>query len=278
MAVFFLFRLKAIRGNQSPLFSTGTSRRDFVEKLLHQKPSHEIRSGYIWHIGNLREVGEDGVLFAVGRTTIASKEKWDEDTGDFLEVYDEESPFTYVIYDKKLSVLAITPKSKLAPTTKGIARNFAKLLNSHPYTRDNEIRIEIIEIPDPENFIKQIHDAYAVVGFQMEFGEPNPFDVEKDFHKPMESLLEATRGDKGATKVEGDDLDRVTLEILSRSVASVGNEASARIRKAAGDRPITKHLKGGPASFLVKTLDQAEEIFLKLRDTYRSIRRSVDDD
>ena len=115
----------------------------------------------------------------------------------------------------------------------------------------------------------------------MEFGEPNPFDVEKDFHKPMESLLAVTGGEKGATKVSGDDLDRDTLEELSRSVASVGHEASARIRKSQGERPVTKHLKGDPASFLVEEFgvpEQAAEIFVKLRDTYRRIRRAIDDD
>lgn len=281
MAIFFLFRLKAIHGRQSPLFSGEVDRRMFVDNLLNSKPSHKIRSGYIWHIGNVREIDEDGLLFAAGRTTIASKEKFDEESGDFVEVDDEDSPFTYAVYDKKLSVLALLPKSKLAPTTKGIARNIQNLLNSSPYTKDNEVHIEIAEIPDPEGFIEQLHSAYSVVGFQMEFGEPNPFDVEKDFHKPMESLLKETRGNKGATKVSGEDLDRDTLEELSRSVASVGHEASARIRKKQGERPVTKHLMGDPASFLVEEFgvpEQAAEIFVKLRDTYRRIRHAIKDD
>ena len=281
MKTFFLYRLKAIRGTQSPLFSQDISRREFITKLIQSKPSQELRSGYIWHIGNVKDIGEDGMTFAVGRTTIASQEKYDEETGDFVEVDDEQSPFTYVAYDKKISVIAITPKSKLAPTTKGIARNIEKLLNADLYTKENEIRIELKEIPDPEGFITQIHSAYAVVGFKMEFGEPNPFDVEKDFHKPMESLLSESGGDKGATSVSGRDLERDVLEILARSVASVGNDASARIRKIEGDRPITRHMKGDPATFLVDEFgipEQAADILVKLRNTYRRIRRSFDDD
>jgi len=281
MNAFFLYRLKAIRGNQSPLFGQDISRREFVDTLLKSKPSQELRSGYIWHIGNVEDIGENGIIFAAGRTTITSQEKYDENTRDFIEVDDEQSPFTYVVYDKNLSVLAITPKSKLAPTTKGIARNIERLLNADSYTRENEIRIEIKEIPDPEGFIDQIHAAYAVVGFKMEFGEPNPFDVEKDFHKPMESLLSESGGEKGATSISGDDLERDVLETLSRSVASVGNDASARIRKNEGDRPITKHMKGDPATFLVDEFgvpEQAADIFIKLRNTYRRIRRALDDD
>jgi len=281
MAIFFLFRLKAIRGRQNPLFDQKVTRRQFVDNLLQSKPSDEIRSGYIWHIGNLIEIDEEGLLFAAGRTTIASKEKFDEESGNFLEIDDEESPFTYAIYDRKLSVLAILPKSKLAPTTKGIARNIEKILNSSPLSKNSEVRIEISEIPDPEGFIMQIRSAYSVVGFKMEFGEPNPFDVEKDFHKPMESLLEATGGDKGATNISGDDLNRDALESLSRSVASVGQEAAARIRTTKGDRPVTKHLKGDPASFLIDKLEipqQAAEIIIKLRHRYHQIRRAIEND
>ncbi|MFE8072598.1 hypothetical protein QQM79_16180 [Marinobacteraceae bacterium S3BR75-40.1] len=278
---FFLYRLKAIQKKQKSLFSENISKREFVFNLLTSKPSEELRSGYVWHIGNVTEIPEGGLFFAVGRTTRASQEKYDERTGDFVQVDDEESPFTYAIYDQKIGALALAPKSKLAPTTKGIARNLEKLLNASLYTKENGVRIEVVEIPDPEGFIAQLHSAYAVVGFKMEFGEPNPFDVEKDFHAPMEELLSETGGDKGATNIKGQDMDRDTLETLSRSVASVGNDASARVRKAQGERPTTKHLKGDPASFLVEEFGVPENvagILLKLRDTYRRIRRSLDDD
>lgn len=281
MAVFFLFRLKAIRSSQNSLFGENKSRREFIEELLQKKPSLEVHKGYIWHIGNISEIGDDGLLFAAGKKTISGKEKYDEKSGDFLEIYDEESPLTYVIYDKKLSVLAITPKLKLAANPRSIVRNIEKILNFDSYTKNNDVRIEIEEILDPDDFIRQLHEAYAVVSFQMEFGESNPFDVEKDFHRPMESLLDAAGGDKGVTKIEGEDLNRDTLEELSRSVASTGNEASARIRGKAGERPVTKHLKGDPASFQAENyeapiLEQAKQILDMLRATYHRIRRTID--
>lgn len=276
-----IYRLKVTRLEQSPLFAADVTRRAFVFNLLSSKPSEELRSGYIWHIGNVSEVSDDGLVFAVGRTTSASQEKYDEDTGNFVEVDDEESPFTYAVYDQELGVLGLASKYKLAPTTKGIARNLQKLLNASPYTKDNGVRIEIGEISDPETFIDQLHEAYAVVSFKMEFGEPNPFDVEKDFHAPMEILLSETGGKKGATVLKGEDLEREPLELLTRSVASVGNNASAKIRKEAGDRPVIKHLKGDPASFLVEEFgipEKAAGIAVKLRDAYRRIRRALSDD
>lgn len=281
MEKIYLYRLKAIRLEQSLLFAENVSRREFIFNLLVSKPSEELRSGYIWHIGNVSEVSADGLMFAVGRTTIASQEKYDQDTGDFIEVDDEESPFTFAFYDQTLGVLGLSSKYKLAPTTKGIARNLERLLNASPYTKDNGIRIEIGEISDPETFIQHLHEAYAVVGFKMEFGEPNPFDVEKDFHAPMEALLSETGGEKGSTTLKGEDLEREPLESLTRSAASVGSNASARIRKEAGDRPVTKHLKGDPASILAEEVgipEKAAEIVLKLRNAYRRIRRALDDD
>lgn len=281
MEKIYLYRLKATRLEQSPLFGANVSRKDFIFNLLASKPSEELRSGYIWHVGNVSEISDDGLTFAVGRTTIASQEKYDEDTGDFIEVDDEESPFTFAFYDQNLGVLGLLPKYKLAPTTKGIARNVEKLLNASPYSKDNSVRIEIGEISDPETFIQQLHEAYAVVSFKMEFGEPNPFDVEKDFHAPMEALLNETGGEKGATTLRGEDLEREPLELLTRSVASVGSNASARIRKEAGDRPVTKHLKGDPASVLVDevgTPEKAADVVGKLRTAYRRIRRTLNND
>ena len=281
MEKIYLYRLKATRLEQSPLFAEKVSKKEFIFKLLSSKPSEELRSGYIWHIGNVAEVSNEGLMFAVGRTTISSQEKYDEGTGDFIEVDDEESPFTFAFYDQKLGVLGLSPKYKLAPTTKGIARNLDKLLNASPYAKDNGVRIEVGEISDPESFIQQLHKAYGVVGFRMEFGEPNPFDVEKDFHAPMEALLNETRGEKGATTLQGEDLEREPLELLTRSVASVGSNASARIRQQAGDRPVTKHLKGDPASILVEDvgiIEKSAEVLVRLRNAYRKIRRALNDD
>lgn len=278
MATFYLYRLKAIRPSQRQLFEIDLTRREFVKNLLESRPTRENRKDYLWHIGNVKEVDEDMLLFAAGRTTKLSREKYDEQSGDFLEVDDEESPFTYVFFDLKLSVLAIAPKPKLAPTTKGIARNIEKLLNTASYNEEYGVTIEIDELKDPDNFIDQLHQAFAVVSFKMEFGEPNPFDVEKDYHKPMEELLKETGGAKGVTQVVGEDLERDPLEALARSVASVGNEASARIRHSSSDRPVTKHMGGDPAAFLVEEFgipQAAAEISIALRDAYRSIRESL---
>ena len=115
----------------------------------------------------------------------------------------------------------------------------------------------------------------------MEFGEPNPFDVEKDFHAPMEALLSETEGKKGSTTLKGKDLKREPLEELTRSVASVGNDASAKMRIKAGEKLITKHLRGDPASVSVNVDNihtKVAEVLVKLKDAYLRIRRAINDD
>lgn len=214
-------------------------------------------------------------MFAAGRTTTTSKDFYNEENGNFLEIEEEESPFTYVIYDKQFSVLGIAPKTRLSQSVKSIAKNLEKLLNQQPSVRNAGLRIEIAEIGDPEDFIQQVRDAYTVVDFTAEFGRPNPFDVNDDFHRPMEKYLEATDGTKGKTTVQGENLDRDNVEDVARSVASTGNEAKARLRKERGQRPVTRHMRGDPVSVQVEEeeIDDSGGILRKLREVYQRVRR-----
>lgn len=275
MPSIYLFRFKAIKAKQTTLFENGISREDFLTSVIMKKPSEELREGYVWHVGNVQDIGGKGLLFAAGRTTKKSKELYDEVSGDFIQVDDEESPFTYVYYDKSFSILAIEPKSKLSPSVKGIAKSLEKLFNQQASVHDYGAEIEISEIWDPEDFLKQIRDAYSIVGFTVEFSKPNPFDVEKDFHKPMEEYIEATGGQTGKTTVQGNDLNRNNIEKVTRSVASTGNDASARLRFEDKQRPVTRHLKGDPVSVVFDEEERQEpnELMRKIREAYARIRR-----
>ncbi len=279
MANLYLFRVKVQKAEQGVLFGREMEPSKFVTKVISSKPSGELREGYIWHIGNVVLIGDEGLSFAAGRTTKKSKELYDENEKNFLEVEDEESPFTYVYYDIKYGFLAIEPKSKLSPTVKGIARNIEKLLNRQDFVVDSGYRIEISEIWDPEDFLRHIRQAYAVVGFTVHFGKPNPFDVEADFHRPMEKYLEETGGRKGKATVQGEDLDRDKIEEVTRSVASTGNDASARLRMNEGQRPVTRHLEGDPVTIPIEDEERSDKLTLldKLRDAYIRVRRHRDE-
>ncbi|RMG40526.1 MAG: hypothetical protein D6732_03220 [Methanobacteriota archaeon] len=279
MASLYLFRVKVQKNAQGSLFGQDIEPRKIITKAISSKPSAELRKGYIWHIGNVAFIDSEGLSFAAGRTTKKSKELYDDNEKNFLEVEDKESPFTYVYYDMKYGFFAIEPKSKLSPTVKGIANNIEKLLNRQDVVIDSGYRIEISEIWDPEGFLNDIHQAYAVVGFTVHFGKPNPFDVEADFHRPLERFLDETGGERGKATVQGQDLDRDRIEEVTRSVASTGNDASARIRMNEGQRPVTRHLKGDPVSIPIEDEERADRRTLldKLRNAYIRVRRHPDE-
>lgn len=203
----YMFRFKAFRPKNT-IKIQNISKNEYVSKIVASYPSHEIRKGYVWHIGNVQFIDETGIVFAIGRTTVANLEIYDVDTKNFTESYGEDSSFTYALYDFSTGVLGIVQKTKLCPTAHGIAKNLQKLLNSDSFTKMHNIRVEISEIPDPESFIEQIQNAYAVTEFTMGFSEPNPFDIEKQFHEPMENLLKEASGLDGKTIIHGKELDK----------------------------------------------------------------------
>lgn len=275
-----LFRLKVLEPPQRTIFSVGQPREAFVETLLLQRPSEEIRQGHVWHIGNVKKVDDRGLVFAVGRTTRKSTELFDEQSGNFIEIEGEESPFTYVYYDKAFSIIGIVPKAKLAPTAKGIARSIQRLLTRHSLALDQGVEVEVSEIWDPETFLEQVRTAYELVGFTVQFTKPNPFDVEKDFYGPMERFVGELGGAKGRANVQGIDLNKEGIEEITRSVASTGNNASARLRRRKGQRPVTRRLQGDPVTVPLAGDEHEEDastIFALIRDTYRNIRRHKDE-
>lgn len=271
----WLFRIKVIEVEQGALFRSKQSRSDFLINLIKRKPDGEIRKGYVWHIGNVSDVGDSGLFFAIGRTTKTSKELYDEESGDFLAVEDEDAPFTNVLYDFQLGVLGIVPKARLSPSPKGVARSIEKLLNHQLEVADQGFRIEVAEIWDPEGFLQQVRQAYAVISFSVEFGNPNPFDVQKEFHEPMEKYLQASGGEVGKAIIRGEDLDRDTVEEVTRSVASAGKNASARLRRERGQRPVVRHIKGDPAIVPVdgEEMDDRAGLLERIREVYQKIRR-----
>ena len=281
MQNYYLFRFKVIESQQRPLFGSSLPRSEFIRTLINKKPSKEIRNGYEWHLGNIEAIGGERLRFAIGRITKASKEKYDEKTGNFSEVNDEVAPFTYALLDIEMSLIAIALKTKLSPTAKGIAHSLEKLLNSQSEVQENEVRIELAEITDPDTFIQQMEDAYSVIGFTVEFSGPNPFDVDKDFHQPMEKYLAATAGEKGVTTIRGENLDKGSLEKMARSVASTGNQAKARIKKNKDSKAITKQMKGNPIVVQVEDVNddiKAKGLLIKLREAYERIRKRNKDD
>ncbi len=268
-----LFRAKFIKPSQSSLFQDDLTPSLMFLRAVEERPSSELRTGYLWHIGNIRLFSADTGYFAIGRTTKATIEKFDETSGDFLEEELETSPYTHCVFNAQIGLIGIARKATLAQTTKGIANRIKQLLSSSPVIADSQVSVEIVPIPDPEDFLASLNDAYAVSKFSATFRGPNPFDADEHFQKPLSVYLSSANGEKGKAQIQGEDLNREVLQAVTRSTAATGNEASARIRKTKSQKSTTINLRGDP---IKRRYDEEEhkpnEVLKDLTTIYYQVR------
>lgn len=270
---FHLFRIKFIRPKQLSLMHDTKSPSEIFKEALGERPDGEFRKDYMWHIGNVKEIDSRGGIFAIGRTTKTTVSQYDQDTGDFIEELFEESPYTLCLYDLNIGFVAIAKKSKLSPTTGGIAGKLKKLIDTAKVVQVNEIDVRIDPITDPDGFIQKLTSAYVIKRFTAHFTGPNPIDADELFQKPMAAYCKEVKGESGRVVTEGESLDQESVATVTKSVAATGNEASARIQENQGQGLKTIHLRGDPAKRTYPEEGFNEESALEgMRDEYRSIR------
>jgi hypothetical protein len=268
-----LFRAKFIRPTQTSFLHKDLTPGQLFLAALEERPTAELRKGYIWHIGNIRYFSKNTGYFAIGRTTNSTIEKFDEETGNFVEEELESSPYTHCVFDAQIGFIGIAKKMTLAPTSKGVAARIEELLATARSIVENSIDVEVVPIPDPENFLKSLASAYRVFTFSATFRGPNPFDADEHFQKPLAVYLAAAGGEKGKAQIQGDDLNREVLQEVTRSTAATGNEASARIMREKSQKPITINLKGDPVK---RRYDEdrhhPEVVLADLTELYHKVR------
>ncbi|MGN7102340.1 hypothetical protein ACTHR6_12055 [Ralstonia holmesii] len=273
-----LFRAKFVKPLQISLFDAQVTPRDLFLSALSEKPSAELRKGYTWHIGNIQYFTPDTGYFAVGRTTNSTIEKFDEESGNFLEEELAASPYTHCVFDARIGILGIAKKTSLAQSAKGVAARVEQLLSTSKVIVQNNIAVEVHPIPDPEGFLRALNTAHRVTRFAATFHGPNPFDADEYFQKPLAVYLQAASGERGKTQIQGEDLNREVLVEVTRSTAATGNEASARITKSKNQKPITINLKGDPIKRRYDENEHYPDAVLKdLSDTYNRVRRDERD-
>lgn len=241
---------------------------------IKEKPSAELRKGYKWHIGNVQMFSNETGYLAFGRTTTSTIEKFDTVSGNFVEEELEESPYTHCVFDSGIGFIGIAKKTNLSQTTKGIANRLEQLLSLAEVVKKNDVTVQVRPIPDPDGFLKAIHEAFRVYSFSATFRGPNPFDADEFFQKPLSVYLSAANGLKGKTTINGNDLNRDVLTEVTRSTAATGNEASARIQKSRRQKTMTINLKGDP---IKRKYDEQEHnveaVLVDLANQYRRVRR-----
>lgn len=269
-----LYRVKFIKPSQMSFFDgPDIAPRDVFLRAIEERPSLESRSGFVWHIGNLRRYSPSTGYFALGRTTSGTIEKFDKTTGDFVEEKLETSPYTHCVFDASIGFVGIAKKPTLAQTTKGVAVQLERLLSQSKVVVQHQISVEIRPIRDPEGFVRALTNAYKVRRFSATFRGPNPFDADEYFQKPLAIYCLRANAEKGKTLIQGEDLNREVVADVARSTAATGNEASARVVKMKGEKPITVNLKGDPIKKRFDEMGHDPEFVLQdLTRVYRQVR------
>lgn len=269
-----LFRVKFVRPHQQSFMYDDLTPPDLLLAAIEEKPSVELRKGFHWHIGNVQTLGESTGYFAFGRTTTSTIEKFDEETGNFVEEELEESPYTHCVFDASIGFIGIAKKPNLSQTAKGIANRLEQLLGQATVVIRNSIEVQVRPIPDPDGFLKAIDEAFRVFSFSATFRGPNPFDADEFFQRPLSVYLSAAAGVKGKTIISGEDLNREVLREVTRSTAATGNEASARIQKSKRQKAMTVNLRGDPIKRMYDEDDHEPlKVLVDLTNQYKRVRR-----
>ena len=274
MPEFQLFRLKVYPPKQALLFNSESDREIILVRTITSAPSAALRRGSIWHLGNVTRVDDHGLYFRVGRTARSTLGLYQD--GRFEDAEFETAPYTHAVVDVNLEVLAVAKKAQLGPNAASIADRVERLLNEARSELTSGVRFKIDEISDPESLVTYIREAYTVSEFWLTVTQPNPFDENEDFVKPMQKALTASNGQRAKAEIRGTDLNREVLEELARSAASAGNDAGATLVPATPEgRKMRKRLRGNSVNVQEEELqseDSRRDLLQRVRDAYNRVR------
>lgn len=273
MLEFQLFRIKVFPSKQLSLLESPKSHSEILHETIRSSPSVELRKGMNWHIGNIVSIDNNGLYFRVGRTTKSTLEVYKD--GNFTDTEFETSPYTHVLVDLDLEICAIAKKMRLSPKTTGIANQFIRLLNESEMAKTLSSEFTIQPLTDPEDFISHLKKAHTIAKFWITFTKPNAFDVEDDFIKPAQKLIQESNGKLGKTQIEGTKLNAEVLEELSRSAAATGDDAAAWLQPTPTENITKKQLKGNPVIITedeIEIQEKKEGLLGRIRRLYEKIR------
>lgn len=269
---YHLYRAKFIKPAQLPLLAENQSSMDIFLKSIHDKPEYTLSSGSEWHIGNVKLFDDFSGSFAVGRTTKTTVEKFDKDSGDFIDELDDSGPYTVVIFDARIGLIGIAKKSKLAPNASSIARRIKDLLSTTKTAIDTGVEVRVDVIPDPEDFLDKLRGAYSIRKFRATFTGPNPVDADELFQKPLSVYAQNMGASSGTLEVIGEALNEEVAESVAKSTAATGNTASARVVPSKGNKPKNIKMKGDA---IVVTVDEEAtntQVLEQMHEEYTRVR------
>lgn len=272
MREYHLYRAKFIKPAQLPLFVKSKSSMEFFLESIHDKPEYTLSSGSEWHLGNVRMFDDFSGSFAVGSTTKTTVEKFNKESGDFVDELDDSGPYTVVIFDAKIGLLGIARKSKLAPNALSIARRIKDLLLTTRVAIESGIDIRVDVIPDPEDFLDKLRGAYSIRKFRATFTGPNPVDADELFQKPLSVYAQTMGASSGTLEVVGEALNEEVAESVAKSTAATGNTASARVIPNKGTKAKNIRMKGDAVVVVVDDDATNSQVLEQMHAEYMRVR------
>ncbi|ACQ92927.1 hypothetical protein Tola_1310 [Tolumonas auensis DSM 9187] len=269
---YHLYRAKFIKPAQLPLFVDNKSSMELFLNSINDKPNYTRSSGSQWHLGNVKMFGDYSGSFAVGRTTKTTFEKFDKETGDFVDELDDSAPYTVVIFDAKIGLLGIAKKSKLAPNASSIARRIKDLFLTTKTAIEAEIDVRVDVIPDPEDFLDKLRGAYSIRKFRATFTGPNPIDADELFQKPLSVYAQSMGASSGILEVVGEALNENVAESVAKSTAATGNTASARVVPSKGVKAKNIKMKGDAVVVTVDEDASNSQVLEQMQVEYMRVR------
>lgn len=269
---YYLYRTKFIKPAQLPLLAAEKSSDKLLLEAIEERPQYTISSGSEWHLGNINFFDEFSGSFAVGKATKRNVEKFDKETGNFINKLDDSGPNTLVLFDSKIGLLGIAKKSILAPKPQSIARRVKELFQSASCVIDLGVEVRVDVIPDPEDFLEKLRGSFSIKKFRATFTGPNPVDADELFQKPLSVYAREMGASSGVLEVVGEGLNEVVAESVAKSTAATGNTASARIVPEKGEKSKVIKMKGAAVVVSVDSEASSKEALNEMRREYRRIR------
>jgi hypothetical protein len=239
---------------------------------INDKPEYTLSTGSEWHLGNVHLFNEHSGSFAVGRTTKTTVEKFDKESGDFVDELDDSGPYTVVLFDSRIGLLGIAKKSKLAPNAARIAKRIKDLIATTKTVVNSGADVRIDIIPDPEDFLEKLKSAYSISKFRATFTGPNPVDADELFQKPLSVYAQKMGASSGVLEVVGDGLNEDVAESVAKSTAATGNTASARVIPSEGKKAKNIRMKGEAVVISVDENASSSDVLEQMQVEYSRVR------
>jgi len=269
---YHLFRAKFIKPMYVHLYNPSAIPSEIFKASILECPEYPVNESTIWHIGNVQSISETKGIFAVGKTTKRTAEKYDDQSKSFYLADEESSPYTSVVFDSNLGLLAIRKKTQLAANTKAIAQKLKSLFMNASIVKDLSVEVLVEHIPDPTDFITKINSAYSITYFKSTFTGPNPVDADKVFQKPLSVYCQTIGGENGTIAVFGRSLSAEVVEAVAHSSAATANSATAKVKQFATSKPVKISFKGDPTRMVANSDIAPFDLAELMESAYRRVK------